>query len=283
MSLWEIMKVFDVAHFTVIIEELLEIAEDCELLKEAGQGDSRVPDGFKERAASSIQQAYSIAARNLMASTFEVSQMAQMELDSISCDTYSAVRAQVKRVVDAIRYDLELKKFVSIDESYRNHIDNPLLFGEAVANAFQSARDDIAEAGNCMATGCNTAAVFHLMRVVEWGLRALCVDLGVLRIRRSRKPGQKKYVSIEYAQWERMLDEVHDRVERKINKLAPGKKKQELQEFYYPLLRDLRGFKDAFRNHVMHSRKAYTEKTAGDVFDHVKRFMSQLATKVSEV
>ena len=49
-------------------------------------------------------------------------------------------------------------------------------FGDAVFDAFPSARFDIPEAGTCLAVGCNVAAAFHLMRVAEVGMRELGKD-----------------------------------------------------------------------------------------------------------
>jgi hypothetical protein len=71
-------------------------------------------------------------------------------------------------------------------------------------------------------------------------------------------------------------------VQGKIDALPPGPEKQELQEFYFPLLSDIRGFKDAFRNHVMHTRKTYTQEAANDVLEQVKRFLTLLAAGVKE-
>ena len=66
--------------------------------------------------------------------------------------------------------------------------------------------EDIREAGNCMAADCNTAAVFHLMRAVEWGLRALCVDLGFRKLkRRNSKTGEVRYTPIAYEDWDNIL------------------------------------------------------------------------------
>src|SRR2546423_3799871 len=53
------------------------------------------------------------------------------------------------------------------------------LFGESVAKSFPSASDDVAESGKCIATDRGTAAVFHLMRVMEAGLKSLAKQLGI--------------------------------------------------------------------------------------------------------
>jgi hypothetical protein len=190
---------------------------------------------------------------------------------------YSSVAADLRNVTDMIFMDFWKHLFIQVPERYCGYVNNDALIGEVVTEAFPSAKSDIREAGNCIAADSGTAAVFHLMRAVEWGLRALCRHLGILRL-----PHNKKYKPIAYAEWDQMLTEVNKRVDDKIKKLGPGKTKQVLQEFYYPLLRDIKAFKDAWRNHVMHSRAEYSAKEADIVFDHVKAFMSLLATKVNE-
>lgn len=46
-------------------------------------------------------------------------------------------------------------------------------FGQVVFDNFPSAIDDVVEAGNCLAMDRSTAAVFHLMRVMESALKVL--------------------------------------------------------------------------------------------------------------
>jgi hypothetical protein len=121
----------------------------------------------------------------------------------------------------------------------------------------------------------HTAAVFHLMRVVEWGLRSFARHLGLLHVVADRKRG--KIVPIEYSQWEKILSQLHEKVDAKIDSMRAGPKKQAAQEFYYSALSDVGGFKDAWRNHVMHGRKQYKSADGIAVLGHVERFMKTLA------
>ena len=51
---------------------------------------------------------------------------------------------------------------------------NPAEFyGPGVVESFSSAVGDMEEAVKCYSRGCSTASVFHLMRVMETGVRAL--------------------------------------------------------------------------------------------------------------
>ena len=194
---------------------------------------------------------------------------------------WSSLYSDYRNIGDVVMSEFWKRTFVQVSPNYSTYVNASALFGDEVNTAFPSACEDIKQAGNCLAVECGTATVFHLMRAVEWGLRALCRDLGIIRIRK-KKTGKPKYTPIAWSEWQDMLDEAHKRTDAKILALKAGKRKQDAQEFYYPLLRDLRGFKEAFRNHVMHTRREYTQKQAEDVLDHVKRFMTLLATKVKE-
>jgi hypothetical protein len=200
---------------------------------------------------------------------------------NVSDVDFSSLAADCRNIRDVLMAELWKRKFAQIPKNYSEYVENEALFGAAVKAAFPSASEDIKQAGNCLAVECGTASVFHLMRAVEWGLRALCRDLGIIRIRK-KKTGKPKYTPIAWTEWQDMLEEAHKRTDAKILALKAGKRKQDAQEFYYPLLRDLRGFKEAFRNHVMHTRAEYTPTRAEDVLDHVQRFMTLLSTRVKE-
>ena len=51
---------------------------------------------------------------------------------------------------------------------------------------FKSAKDDIGAAGNCYAADLHTAAVFHLMRVAEKGMKALARHLGIKKVTKTK-------------------------------------------------------------------------------------------------
>src|ERR1022692_625583 len=92
---------------------------------------------------------------------------------------YSSLCADCRNVRDVLMAESWDRKFVQIAPSYGTYVNNDSLLGDPVKVAFPSAQNDIQHAGNCLAVECGTAAVFHLMRAVEWGLRALCRDLGI--------------------------------------------------------------------------------------------------------
>jgi hypothetical protein len=120
-----------------------------------------------------------------------------------------------------------------------------------------------------LAADLDTAAVFHLMLVAEFGLRALAKHLKV-KIKRD----------LEYADW----DEVIRGIQAKLDSIKHprGKKRQAELEFYRPLLSECSEFKDVWRNNIMHARRRYIHHEALGVFNRVSDFMCRLATRVSE-
>ena len=190
----------------------------------------------------------------------------------------SVVSNELRCLFESLLAESRKRKFLRVADTRVTFVDQDALLGQKVCEAFPSARFDIREAGNCLAAECNTAAVFHMMRVVEWGLRALCVKLGFKRLKsKIKKSGQVIYQPVEYSEWERILDALQEKVDRHIAQLKRGPVKQKRQQFYYPALQDIRGIRDAWRNHVMHTRAEYTGEDADAILSHVKRLMKTLA------
>jgi hypothetical protein len=50
-------------------------------------------------------------------------------------------------------------------------------------------------------------------------------------------------------------------------------------KFYYPVLQDIRGIREAWRNHVMHTRAEYSPEEAVAIFEHVRRIATTLAKR----
>jgi hypothetical protein len=145
----------------------------------------------------------------------------------------------------------------------------PNIFGDKVASSFPSASFDIGNSGACLATMASTAAVFHLMRVLEIGLAAL---------------GNVFDVSLSHTNWAPAIEEIESRIrgmrQDPMWKALPDCKEQ--QEFYAQAASHFAILKDAWRNHTMHVRGKYTEAEAERIFETVKAFMQKLAERLHE-
>ena len=137
-------------------------------------------------------------------------------------------------------------------------------FGEAVFDAFPSAIADIEGAGKCLALGRGTASVFHLMRVMEAGLRVIGRALG-----------------IPYApSWESYLKQIEAKITAKHATKTPRWKRDE--PFYRDLAGDLHIVKIVWRNPTMHIVRHYTPEEADEIYRSVQTVMKRLATHLKE-
>lgn len=138
------------------------------------------------------------------------------------------------------------------------------LFGEAVERAYPSALEDVRDAGNCLALEQGTACVFHLMRVMEVGLRALGKRLG-----------------IPYApSWESYIKQIDANIAAK--RRVKGIAWRRDEKFFRDLNGDLLTVKHAWRNPTMHIERAYSHDEAMPIFLAVRSFMERLAAKIGE-
>jgi hypothetical protein len=71
------------------------------------------------------------------------------------------VHAELVSFREQVLRDLDRYRYLYVDERKRQYYEQEKLFGEAVFDAFESAHEDITDAGTCYALDRNTAAVFH--------------------------------------------------------------------------------------------------------------------------
>lgn len=137
------------------------------------------------------------------------------------------------------------------------------LFGDEVFAKFERARDDIEEAGKCLACGRATATVFHLMRALESAVRIIGTKLGAT------------------------TEDVHGRglawgvvagnMRPIIDAMPVG---SDQQTKWYRVQQDLVAVNRAWRVPTNHPKETYTEEQAQEVFDATRAFMRELAPLV---
>ncbi len=145
-------------------------------------------------------------------------------------------------------------------------------FGHEVDPTFPDATLEIKEAGTCYALGRHTASVFHLMRAVEHGLRALSVAVGV--------PCNK--LPLEYQEWNTLIDGVQKHSANVIDTWGKSAELTNARQFFKRIISDLQAFKDDVRNVTMHTRANYDAPGALSVRNKTKDWFVVLATKVAE-
>jgi hypothetical protein len=187
----------------------------------------------------------------------------------------SMCRMQAGRIIDELHKDMKAGDFADMcRELYNRLVDEcgqfhfislspeecrlytpaSPLFGTNVEDKLPSVAEDISEAGKCLGLLRPTAAVFHLMRVMEVGVQKFGDKLGVTL------PDEKI--------WQIILDQVNSEI-KKLGKDQPAKK-------YASVSAHLYNVKLAWRNEAMHPKATYTPEEAEGIFVAVRNFMTDL-------
>lgn len=168
---------------------------------------------------------------------------------------------------ETIRRELLAQYFFRVPSDRQHLFDAQASFGGEVGARFPSAEEDIRQAGNCLATECATAAVFHLGRAAELGVNSLWKALG--------KPPPKKGLS-----W----DEVLLDLEYEQNK--PASERSPFWRTYPGLcsesISSVRAIKNVWRDHTLDVERTYNDSQAARIFTAVKHFLQTLAAVVDE-
>lgn len=176
--------------------------------------------------------------------------------------SYRSFEERLRGIQEVISDELSSHLFMRIQPEYRRYYEEKNLFGLQVPEKFPLAIRDIEHAGNCLAFGEGTACVYHLMRVMEVGLKALAKALGV-----------------PYApSWESYLRQINDKISVKYKKKGIRWKRDE--PFFKEIAGDLFTIKVAWRNPTMHIVRSYGVVEAEEIYKAVRSFMCRLAAKL---
>src|SRR5579872_763929 len=264
VSLWDIVKLFRLDEYHEGYDRFQELifAIDGEMI----QGNLQVTDAqrraFKEVLLLLKDQCEKLALDDsihvMIARAIGLS-----ELEGVS-KAILAERLQSINFLFGTRCDRH--KFFTLTESESLKFENSKLFGNAVAAAFPSEEFtyEVKEVGSCFALGRYTATVFHLMRVLEKGLKALANELTV--------PFSTPF---DYLNWQNIIESIECEI-KNLEKLKAGKYKADTLKAYSEIAKQFRYFKDAWRNGVAHSRETYTKVQARSILAHVGEFMNDI-------
>jgi len=134
-------------------------------------------------------------------------------------------------------------------------------FGGEALERFHECAQDVDDAIGCYVVERDTACVMHLMRALEIALCGMAKAFGV---------------PYEREQWHEIIKGIEDAV----SKIGPesGEGWRERKEYFAQACVEFRYFKDAWRNHVMHSRTRYNGAEASRIMEHVADFMRSIAS-----
>jgi hypothetical protein len=183
-----------------------------------------------------------------------------------------AVR-ELAELNNELRDDFSERHVVVIPEDRVKYYDAS--FDDArMATDFPEATKEIKEAGSCLAAGRHMASVFHLMRGVEQGMRAVAVATGG-----TTTPPK---VPLEYQVWQTVIEGIESRTKRAPEGWSEPSKSNG-RAFFSGTVADLFAFKDETRNLCMHTRHGFHDYPGAlSVRNRVDGFFKRLIGKVQE-
>lgn len=263
-SIWEIMDKFSVALLSSALSSLSRLGGAIALDDVSNQNFNH------EEVLKQFREEFTDALRDIKLSRVLRGQINRIEkrLGESDCSIIE-IHTMFREIHNNILEELTLSRFLRIREDRRPYFEPPdPLFGQEVVNIFPDTSRDISAAGRCLALDEWTACVFHLMRVLEVGLHKLAKIIGL--------DGK----SLELENWKSVIDQIEKEI-RNLEQTPKSSLKTEKLQFYSEAASGFRYFKNAWRNHVSHSRANYDEREAIVIYNNVQAFM-QILAKQSE-
>jgi hypothetical protein len=194
---------------------------------------------------------------------------ADFALAALDNETLDTLGAEVTELVRHIRHDLQS---CSIWPIARNRVWSfSLALNEKAAAAFPSAGSDMAEGGRCFGFGRYSAAVFHMLRAADPGVRAL-----------ARAANATTAAAHDGADWAPLLTLIDARVSV-ISTWPAGTAKVAALEFFQGALGEARGLHDAARKLANPSATATLEEhQALHVCHTTKDLLVRLSERMTE-
>ena len=183
------------------------------------------------------------------------------------------LKTTFREIDNRLRDELSLSEVYALEPREQAYFSpQEPLFGREFAKKFQTAGVyELDEAAKCLALGRPTAAVFHLMRLMEVGIKAVghC-----LNIPPPAKDSERN--------WGRILEKIKTEMDRRNTTRPPDWTIPNEKELFAETYASLNSVRVAWRNTTMHVENKYTDDEAEHIFVAVKGFMKKLASRMDE-
>ena len=176
--------------------------------------------------------------------------------------------AELNILIEAVHTELDMRLFLFVPPHLAKYHD--LTAPDEILSAFPSVAGELKSAGNCIAVGEYTAAVFHAMRAAEIGVRRFAQQLNIAFS-----------FEIALAEWGNVLDQIDAKIREMRNRPRSLEKDSDLQ-FYSEAASQFRYFKDGWRSRTAHGRATFGELSAQEILEHTISFFLTLAGRLHE-
>jgi plasmid stabilization system protein ParE len=172
----------------------------------------------------------------------------------------------IEAIYTSLRAELDGTLLKAIPREKNMYCGSAWLANTKIPGHFPSSFTELQRAGNCYAFGQPTACVFHSMRALEPCLNSLADHFGI---------------SFSQENWQKIIQEIETKV-RSLGNQPKSQQKLEDEKFFGNATAELYFVKNAWRNHVVHTRDSYSDDEALRVMQHTVQFVESLCPKLSE-
>jgi hypothetical protein len=187
-------------------------------------------------------------------------------LDACSSGNCPPARFQslVKPITGLLVEELAEFVFLAVPRSRVGFFQVPVGKERKVPGTDEAIRDFHA-ARRCLGLGEATACVLHLVRVIDFGAKAVATSLGI---------------NTESLTVGNIAAEIQNSVR---NLTKAGACSSDVEQFYNALVMDLRTFVRAYRNPAVHGFQTFTDQQANNLVITVGDFMTHLVTNFGDL
>jgi hypothetical protein len=172
--LWDIVNRFKVAE---LLSHIQPLDATHAVFASAKRGAEAIPEEAREVIVRRIVElAVFCSTVGFEQSRRKITQSLELLVNKPRLVNRSVVSTEVRNIREAVASEAGDHIFILVSKDRVIYAEQERLFGDKVYEQFWSARKDVTDAGNALAVELPNAAVFHLMRVAEVGLRALARD-----------------------------------------------------------------------------------------------------------
>lgn len=217
MSLWDILNQYNVWHLVAAVKHIREIECEATQVLKFGDGEQPLDESQRKRVSGAIEYCkIQCQALELQTSFEHIDGSIRVAL-AVGI-TYRKLQSELQHLLDTMQSELQYRRFAFVPTGKATVLDKVGHDWTRVWSQVPASETDTRSAVECYALDQNSACLFHLMRVSEYGLRALAKKVRV------KLKDKGKAQAIELATWDKVITEVKNKLTA-ARALPAGKKK----------------------------------------------------------
>jgi hypothetical protein len=199
------------------------------------------------------------------AAVYSVGEGRRIQITDVTLDPTRAIH-HVEMLYSTMVAEMRSILFRAIPSERTPYCDPGWLAETAIPIKFPVSLRELQLGGSCYALGQPTASVFHSMRALEPGLAALAD-----KFNRPHAQGN----------WQTLIEGIESDI-RALGGQAKSQQKLEDEKFFGAAASHLYFVKNAWRNHVAHTRDSYSDDEALRVLRSTSQFIESLCSRLQE-